>query len=1072
MPEAAETRERRLLHVIAAYYESAGSGTEPDRREWLDRHPDLAPELSNFFAEQDHLRRFAAPEGYPSRDFGDYGLTRELGRGGMGVVFEAQQKSLGRKVALKMLLAGSLASANDRLRFRNEAESVAALDHPQIIPIYEVGERDGRAYFAMKLVDGGSLAGHLAAFPADPARAARLVASVARAVGHAHRRGVLHRDLKPSNVLLDAEGSPYVADFGLAKRIEAGPELTRSGALLGSPSYMAPEQTTGDRQAITTATDVYGLGAILYALLTARPPFRGDSALETVEQVRDRAPESPSRINPRVDRDLETICLKCLEKSPDRRYASAEDLADDLSRFLDHRPIRARPPRLWSRARKWARRHRPLVVSAILVLAVISLAWTAVATQIGHNRQLRGVVRQSQYAKDIRQASHLVGQSQLAEAVRLLSRYLPGDGAEDLRSFPWYYLWRVCHYEPRVLSAPHDPALRGVYHVEFSPRGDTLASCGQDGTVRLWDPTSGHLKRMLRGHDGDVNYAAFSPDGARLATGGGDGTVRLWNLSEPGDPTPVTIGRHDNWVLCVLFTPDGRRVISGGRDGRVLLWNVAPGPPLASAVAAMGSIEGMAISPDGRTLATAASDGKVKLWDVDSLRERVEFAGHRDNTRSVAFSPDGHRLASVSFDGVLNLWDPNQRAPLATGHGRQAAMQCVAFSPDGRTLATSDNSGAIRLWDATTTQPLGVYRVGSTRLWCVAFSPDGRTLAFCGDDGPIRFWDLDVPHDRLVFRMPVPNIHSIAIPAGLNELLVAGGHVGDGYDRLSVSSWDLARGTHLGSRTIAGPRRPLDAKLSRDGRTVAVIEEGKIVSLRALATGRPTKSIRLPARKAWMHTLGFSESHFVSVESPGDIPRAVSFDLGTGSQRFRDDLGYSITNGTVSGESVFTGAGATLIRWDLVGDRVTRSTPPGLDRAGISGVAMSSDGRLIASGQTDGSIYLWDARSLEWKGALTGAPWGIDALDFSPDGKVLATSNRAGGVSLWDVASRQEVMSFEAVNSGGGDGSGQVTVDAGKGVLGRHIRFSPDGCSLVHTHGDGTKAFATVWSAGPPNDRE
>ncbi len=370
MAETNDTREGRLLDALAAYYEAAGSGIEPDRRDWLDRHPDLACELSNFFAEQDRLRRLTHSDEPTTDEFGDYELIRELGRGGMGVVFEALQRSLGRRVALKRLLVGSLASPVDRQRFRNEAEAVAALDHPQIIPIHEVGEHEGRGYFTMKLVDGGSLADRLEDFPSDPSSACQLVASVARAVGHAHRRGVLHRDLKPSNILLDAEGSPYVADFGLAKRVDSDAEITRSGALLGSPCYMAPEQTTGHRSAITTATDIYGLGAILYTLLTGRPPFRGGSMLETIEQVRDVAPEAPSRINPQIDRDLETICLKCLEKDPDRRYTSAVAMADDLDRWLAGESIEARPSRWPERMRRWCLRSQRVRDSGAVCMAL------------------------------------------------------------------------------------------------------------------------------------------------------------------------------------------------------------------------------------------------------------------------------------------------------------------------------------------------------------------------------------------------------------------------------------------------------------------------------------------------------------------------------------------------------------------------------------------------------------------------------------------------------------------------------------------------------------------------------
>jgi serine/threonine-protein kinase len=286
----------------------------------------------------------------------------------MGVVYRARQRSLNRPVALKVIRAGEWASPEEVRRFRNEAEMVALLDHPHVVPVYEVGEQAGQFYFSMKLVEGGSLAEQLARFRDDPRAAAGLLATVARAVHHAHQRGVLHRDLKPSNILLDEDGRPHVTDFGLARRVEADSSLTQSGAIVGTPSYMAPEQATGLKGAVTTATDVYGLGAVLYALLTGRPPFQAENALDTLVQVREREPEPPSGVNRRVVRDLETICLKCLAKEPPRRYGSALALAEDLERFLSGKPIQARSVGVWERGVKWARR-RPLAVAAVAGLA-------------------------------------------------------------------------------------------------------------------------------------------------------------------------------------------------------------------------------------------------------------------------------------------------------------------------------------------------------------------------------------------------------------------------------------------------------------------------------------------------------------------------------------------------------------------------------------------------------------------------------------------------------------------------------------------------------------------------------
>ena len=305
-------------------------------------------------------------------DVPGYEILGELGRGGMGVVFKAHQVALNRAVALKMIKSGGFATEAELLRFQNEAEAVAQLDHPHIVPIYEVGRHRGRHFFSMKLIAGTSLDKRLAEFAADPRAAARLVAIVAEAVHHAHQRGILHRDLKPANILLDERGQPHVTDFGLAKRIEGDGELTQSGAPVGTPSYMSPEQATGAKGSLSTATDVYGLGTILYALLAGRAPFAGTTLVETLDKVRTCSPEPPSLLNKQVPRDLEIICLKCLEKEPNRRYPSALALAEDLDRWLKGIPILARPVGTMTRAAMWCRRNKALAsLAALLMLALV-----------------------------------------------------------------------------------------------------------------------------------------------------------------------------------------------------------------------------------------------------------------------------------------------------------------------------------------------------------------------------------------------------------------------------------------------------------------------------------------------------------------------------------------------------------------------------------------------------------------------------------------------------------------------------------------------------------------------------
>jgi eukaryotic-like serine/threonine-protein kinase len=383
--------QQHLEDVLAAYYEARAKGLIPDRRILLDRYPELATDLNEFFTFQDQVCRIAEPLRATIRGrgedidawklpeptsasvrsidsnpfhpiseadgrFGDYELLGLIARGGMGVVFRARHRSLNRLVAVKVIRDGATATAVDARRFRNEAEAVAHLDHPHIVPIYEVGEVQGCNYFSMKLAEGRNLAERLDEFTQNSRAAARLMAAVARAVQHAHELGILHRDLKPSNILFDDRGDPLVADFGLAMRLERDSELTETGVVLGSPAYMAPEQALGRKGSVTTATDVHGLGAVLYAILAGRPPFRGASPLEALDRVREQVPDPPSTIRPSTDRDLETICLKCLEKNPWSRYGSARAVAEDLERWLAGQIIMARPATRAERTLRWCRR--------------------------------------------------------------------------------------------------------------------------------------------------------------------------------------------------------------------------------------------------------------------------------------------------------------------------------------------------------------------------------------------------------------------------------------------------------------------------------------------------------------------------------------------------------------------------------------------------------------------------------------------------------------------------------------------------------------------------------------------
>ncbi|HKB02789.1 MAG TPA: serine/threonine-protein kinase, partial [Gemmataceae bacterium] len=575
-----------------------------------------------------------APTPLPvGRRFGDYELLDELARGGMGVVYKARQLSVNRVVALKMILAGRFASDTDVQRFRQEAEAAANLDHPNVLPIYDVGEVEGRSYFTMKLVEGGSLAELLKSSPRTSVRGlVDLLIKVARGVHYAHQRGVLHRDLKPSNILLVEAGTPVIADFGLAKKVEGDSSLTQSGSVLGTPSYMAPEQARGSK-AITTAADTYSLGAILCEVLTGRPPFRGESVAQTLRMVEEQEPARPRWLNPQCDPDLEAVALKCLEKDPASRYETAGALADDLARWLRNEPVTARRAGPGRRAWKWMRRNPAVTVLALnIVLALLAGASISAvyavkadkrakeaATNEQAARRQEQIVRYREEAlKDVLCRTHY----QQARAVRLAAqpgwrgqaldllkhsadlRTRPRDGANlddktvelpdpgDLRSEA---VMALIAHDARPVREIHFSAIAQV--TQFSPGGRFLLQAGYGAGPNLGtnqqvtDLTTGDTRRPAAPVDAPkgtemfalLNALALAPDGTRVARQqfGPGGAVGVFDLSS--GRTAVTLRDPDGakalpTVARAQFSSDGTKLLAVRHDkteAEAVLWELA-----------------------------------------------------------------------------------------------------------------------------------------------------------------------------------------------------------------------------------------------------------------------------------------------------------------------------------------------------------------------------------------------------------------------------------------------------------------------------------------------------------------
>ncbi len=583
----------------------------------------------------------------------------------MGVVYKARQIRLNRLCALKIILPGEHNGAEFRARFLAEAETIARLRHPNIVQIYGLGDHDGRPYFEMEYIEGGSLARRLDGTPWAPEPAARMVAVLARAIGDAHRLGIVHRDLKPANVLLVDDDTPKVVDFGLAKTLEADSSLTQSGVFVGTPSYAAPEQAEGLTKAVGPAADIYALGAIFYHMLTGRPPFQAATVLQTLEQVRTAEPVPPSRLQPGLSRDAETICLKCLEKDPQRRYADAAALAEDLDRYLAGRAILARPTGAVERFRKWIRRRPAVALLSAAVVAVTLLGFILVAWQ-WRRAEAKAVAEAAANARA--QQARLVAfekQAQLTfhQALALCDQGEVGRG-----------LWWLA----RSLELAAEAQAEGLERPIRINLADWASQLSRP--VRL--PLTGHSRASLGLHRPSTPPAACS-HGHRVAR-----------------RTPLGPELHlDTPVEAVALTPDGRRVIKGERAGTVHIWDAETErgfdlPPQGTDVTCL------AVSPDGRIFATGTEGGVVRLWDTSLLGPIGQTCKLAGAVTAVGFDPDGRVLAIRGDDGTIRLWEvPHQKAlgfPLRVNH----PVQTVTFGEDGRRLLIGTTEGA-RWWDLT-----------------------------------------------------------------------------------------------------------------------------------------------------------------------------------------------------------------------------------------------------------------------------------------------------------------------------------------------------------------------------------
>ena len=709
------------------------------------------------------------------------------------------------------------------------------------MPIFEVGQFEDQHYFSMKLIAGESLDKRLKDYTADPRRAARLLAVAAGAIHHAHQRGILHRDLKPANILVDAEGQPHVTDFGLAKRVEGDSELTQSGAILGTPAYMAPEQASGKRGAVTTATDVYGLGAILYALLTGRAPFGGTTVLDTLEQVRERPPEPPRKLNPRVPRDLEVICLKCLEKDPRRRYASADALAEDLKRWLAGEPIAARPVGNAARFWMWCRRNpvvagaAGLVAASLVVVAVLSLLYAgqqsrlATARKLYADEQTRRADEQAQASEQRSPAwrrtwrrkartsrphwptrtagwrcsssSEPSGLSTAARSTTACSGWSNVGATPPKRTtVTWQHLaranlsfWRYYH-----LGLKGAFSKSNVSKDSFSPDGKTILTQVDGRTAQLWSTRTERPIGRPMTHSDYLQSMRFSPDGKTILTISEDHVARIWDAADGGpigQPMPHKDGFH------AVYSLDGRTIVTGCLDGTARLWNATTGRPIGQTMVHRGQVQFVAFSRDGRTVLCKGSAQEARLWDAATGQPIGKPLKHQSGVWCAAFSPDGRSVVTGSADKTARLWDASTGSPLGPPLVHTAGVSSAVFSPDGKTVLTASFDMSGRLWNAATSLPIGAPLVhgnsGKSTPWSqVSFSPDGKTFL-------IRF----IPDNKVLLGNPasgLPNGKSLEHRAEVSAALFSpdGKAVLTGSDDRSARIWDALTGLPIGPPAV------------------------------------------------------------------------------------------------------------------------------------------------------------------------------------------------------------------------------------------------------------------------------
>jgi WD40 repeat protein len=940
-------------------------------------------------------------------------------------------------------------------------EAVARLQHPNIVQVYDVGAIEGRPYLALEFVAGGTLKQRLTGTPLPPREAAGLTEVVARAVEFAHRQGILHRDLKPANILLTRQGeaawegeapaeprpsgsagaspsraagaspslgTPKIADFGLAKLFggDGGEGMTHSTEVVGTPSYMSPEQARPGA-GVGPAADVYALGALLYELLTGRPPFSAATALETLLQITHADPVPVDRLRLGLPRDLATITMKCLEKDPRKRYASARELADDCAAFLEGRAIRARPVSSLERLWRWGRRNPALAVTAgVALLALVAVA--VVSTLFALHALDAAEALRRQQGKTQAQAELAVARGRLAES-RLADHYLDRALAlanrdqDPARALVWLGAAAAAAPEDADLQRairinfaawrPEVPALRALcghhastYGYAFSPDGRLVAQACRDNAGRLWDAAAGTPVGGPLAHADQVQGVAISRDGKTVLTGSWDGTARLWDTAT-GRPLGPPLG-HGSPIATVALSPDGKTSLTGG-GLEASLWDNATGRRIGAPMRHEGPVYVVALSPDGKTVATGSTETTPRLWNAATGLPIGPAPAQGGRIVLLSFSADGKRLLAMSLGGPARLWDAATGQPLGPPLAPPPGIATAALAPDGRTVLTGGWDGTGRLWDGVTGKPVADGALPPPFVLVTAFSPDGRTL-LTAVGATARLWEKATGKaigPPLLHEGPV-----IAAAFGADGKTFLTGTFGG-----TVRRWELPTGngpvaTCNHEQLVVAVAFSPETSSGRTGRRV-LSSNLKWARVWDVATGKDL--IPPLEHKGNVQAVAFSPDGRMVLTGEWDIfgCKAHLWDAATGKPigqpwpsadqfarvGFRPDGKFAL--------AVSPAPDGKITCWEVAtGKQVpeTEADPDGKVRASLErDPALSPDGSVRLRTNPDGTAELWDVTVNKQLGPPLRHGGGVTAMAFSPDGKLVVTGSRDGLARTWAI---------------------------------------------------------------------